>query len=1134
MSSASVEPFSAKLIRIDPADPMVALGQGPVTAYRDCPVHELVEAQVHAGPDRDAVECAGMTLSYRDLWMAAGAVRDLLLRTGLRPGTPVGVALARTQLLIPALLGIWRAGGGYVPLDDQMPARRRNRILAEAGAHGMRWILVDDRDKAASLGVTPVREIDFEGWPQTMLACRLDVDRTEPDAGTYPADLAYVMYTSGSTGQPKGTVITHRNVCAFLNAVDAALGADAEEVSIATTPLTFDISVCELFWPLSAGRRLILLDSMGNAKPGVLGAVLRRPGPKLLQVTPSTSALVDFPEGGSQLRLMVAGEALPRQTAARLLRHCDSLVNLYGPTETTVYVTHHQVCDPGSNAVVLIGRPLPNCGLVVLDADHRPVPAGVEGELYVYGPQVAAGYLNATAASGAFLLDAERAQQVYRTGDRAAWSADGTLCFLGRADYQVKIAGNRVELGEIEAALRTHAEVNDAVVILDRDSSPPRLRAFVQPKISVEQHLTMPDIWEHLTQYLPAHMLPASVWLLPRLPLTSSGKVDRVTLATGPIEGVEIPRQQADRRHIDLPGKVRLGPHTDTLVRLVDLASGLQNTNLSPDDDLVQAGVTSLEAIRLAGEAWQRFGWNITGGQILRLRTLSEVAEHLAHGRQNFSGHDQGPALHVDISLAQRAMLAVSYLDPSNTKVNVLMRWQLDGTVDEARMRIALGTVMTHHPTLRTLYPLTADPVVLASAHEQSLIVVGPDDGTGALSPDQLMQMPFDLEHMPPVRWMLDRSRPASTCLYAVLHHVAVDEAALAALHDALVSAYAGSPLPAEPSATRYSAVCATERRLLDQRRQSDRAFWRSRRGSFDETIGFGKGHQRLTAARAHRQAATLPGGAAMMQRVARSMDVTAYSLFLAATSSTVARALGGSSVLVGVPVSSREAVGGEGLLGCFANLIPLAIRDHGEDIARTIQDSHEAVLLGLDHGLLPFAEIAQLAELPRDDTGDRAPSFVCQLASVPQPAVARGIMFSPTFEQPARAFYPVTVRGETSNGDLAIYTDYDPGAIDDDLAQHILQELLTTLARFAAVSAENCVTRRHLGTSADQAAEPSAPQEARTSQSGSLRPEGMDQADLFVTGQEPGNVMNSSTGALFAHLSRHASTGWGGAPVRA
>ena len=186
------------------------------------------------------------------------------------------------------------------------------------------------------------------------------------------------------------------------------------------------------------------------------------------------------------------------------------------------------------------------------------------------------------------------------------------------------------------------------------------------------------------------------------------------------------------------------------------------------------------------------------------------------------------------------------------------------------------------------------------------------------------------------------------------------------------------------------------------------------------------------------------------MQDVARSMDVTVFSLFLAASSSTVARALGGSAVLVGVPVSSREAVGAEGLLGCFANLVPLPIRDHGDDIAQTIRDSHAAVLSGLDHGLLPYAEIARQAGLPADESGDSALSFVCQLTPVPQPVAARGVVFSPTIGQPVRAFYPVTVRGETTKDDLALYTDYDPGAIDDDLARSLLRELVATLKRFS------------------------------------------------------------------------------------
>jgi mycobactin peptide synthetase MbtE len=403
---------------------------------------------------------------------------------------------------------------------------------------------------------------------------------------------------------------------------------------------------------------------------------------------------------------------------------------------------------------------------------------------------------------------------------------------------------------------------------------------------------------------------------------------------------------------------------------------------------------------------------------------LRAIAEHVT--REDHGGRAGEPASRVAISLAQRAMLAVSYLDPGNPKTNVVLRWHLAGDVDETRLRSALRTVVDDHPVLRTLYPLTADPVVLAPGREPNLVVT-PDGGPSTL--ERFTRRPFDLERVPPVRWLLDRP-----CLYAVLHHVAVDDAALATLHDALVGAYAGSP-PAP--AAQYSAVCAAERRLFEQRSRDDREYWRSRRGSFTDAVGFGAGHERLTAAKARRRAELVPGGAAVLHRAARSLDVTAYSLFLAATSSTVAHVLGGRSVLVGVPVSSREAVGGDGVLGCFANLIPLVIRDHGDDVERTIRECQASVLSGLDHGLLPLAEIAKLAELPGD--GDRAPSLVCQLATVPKPTTAGGVTFTPRVERPARAFYPVTIRGEMANDDLAIYADYDPGAIDDNQAGRLL-----------------------------------------------------------------------------------------------
>ena len=1408
---------------------MVSLGQGRVIEYRERTVQELIEDQVRAGSGRVAIECTGTTLSYLDLWVAAVRVRDFLLQAGVRPGTPVGVAMERSRWLVPVLLGIWLARGGYVPIDEKMPSQRRQRIIDEVASHGMRWILVDHHAAASSMGLRPRCLIEFDGMSQSVLVCEIEAwDPERSDIGL--ENLAYVMYTSGSTGQPKGTIITSKNFSSFLNAIDSALGADPDEVTIATTPLTFDIAGLELFWPLACGRRLVLLDSIGNADPGTLAKVLRRPGPKLLQVTPSTSSLVDFPDKPNQLRLLVGGEALPRQTAERLLGRCDTLHNLYGPTETTVWVTQHEVTDATGNAVVPIGRPLPNCGVVVLDSDQRPVPVGIEGELYVYGPQVSSGYLNAgTVQSEAFLIDNKESRAVYRTGDRVTWSADGTLSFLGRADNQVKIAGNRVELGEIEAALRSHAKIRDAAVIFDHDGVPPRVRAFIQPMNSADatfrasedalvaawvnvfdQHLesdqaardrlpvsiwrnsvdgsefsraemqewleavacivlesgnrrildigcgtgsllteiephidcyigvepsatavatlretfssltrkasfihasardvglatiishirrvkgadadcrlpdcvvlnsviqyfpsksyldevldqafgllepggrllvadvrnaalldrlddwrqesrgsaaglppsadnelcldpryfyewacrqgcqpaiwispkflqhrnelsmfrydveiikatsfkaenyevvsyskipegleglmnlfgevpvaligipdsrlsarsfpaeTTPvrlrtllagevgarigldpfdpdqgalmvayhpngkphwgdiaatartsgmrnteprldpgihplaDIWEHLAQLLPAHMVPASIRILPRLPLTSSGKVARAMLLAASADSIEIPAKPG-RAYADPPSEILPGPAAEITGTLIDIASELLDGSLGPDDDLVQAGVTSLDAVRIAGAAWQRLGWRVGAGEFLRLRSLRSIAAHLAGGGRGLSDTGHARTVGSDMSLAQRAMLTMSYLDPGNAKMNILMRWRLAGNFDEQRIRAAINAVVRHHPVLRTLYPPVADPVVLAAGQEQDLIVVvSGSHQAGAASPLELAEMPFDLEHEPPVRWLLEYSEPGPSSLYAILHHVSVDDAALSVLHEALVSAYAGIPPSVEPTAARYSAVFAAERRLLADRLEADRDFWRGRRGSFDGSAAFPVGDRLPTAARALRQAGSWPGGAVAIRHAARQMDVTAYSLFLAAASSAIARALAGSSVLVGVPVSSREAVGGDELLGCFANLVPLLIHDHGDDSARTIRESHAAVLSGLDHGLLPFAEIARLAELPQRSDGDRMPSFVCQLAAAPQPATAFDVLFSPSIEQPTYASYPVVVRGETSDGDLTVFLDYDRAVIDEQRARHLVQSLIATLTQFSSAS---------------------------------------------------------------------------------
>jgi amino acid adenylation domain-containing protein len=455
--------------------------RGPVIAGDSRLAHELIGANARSFADAPAVLCGQTWMTFGDLWRAAEAVAAALARLGVAVNEPVGLAVRRDPRLLPAIVGIWLAGGCYVPLDQTMPKLRTQHIIDETRRYGLSWILADDA-ALAELAV-PGRVSVPVGSYAPLTVGRVPEpdqrDRADPGLSGRPA---YVMYTSGSTGQPKGIVVSHANLVAFTQAIEAAIGGARDETVVATTPLTFDISVLELIWPLAMGRRIVLLDSLPDTDPARLAAVLRSTGPVLLQLTPSTVDLVELPDPPNSVRVLVGGEALPGSTAATLRRKCHRVFNMYGPTEATVWFTYHEVgAGDESAGTVRLGRPLANCGALILDREGRAVAPGVVGELHLCGPQIATGYLGRPDATrAAFRTDVLDGETVYRTGDLAQWLPDGTIDFAGRIDDQVKIAGNRVELGDVEANLREHPSVRAAAAVLDQTVAPPVLRAYVQ------------------------------------------------------------------------------------------------------------------------------------------------------------------------------------------------------------------------------------------------------------------------------------------------------------------------------------------------------------------------------------------------------------------------------------------------------------------------------------------------------------------------------------------------------------------------------------------------------------------------------------------------------------------------------
>jgi amino acid adenylation domain-containing protein len=486
-------------------------------------VHELVEAQVMRTPASVAVSGDGGPLSYAALNARANQLARRLWAVGVGCGDRVGICLDRSVSLPVAVLAVAKAGGAYLPLDPAYPADRLAYMLADAAVRAV----VMDESTRGQISVEPdVAVVDLTGDARALAA----EDDGNLAAVAGPEDIAYVIYTSGSTGRPKGVEVPHRALVNFLTSMQREPGLTASDVLVAVTTLSFDIAGLEVWLPLITGAEVVVASRETAVDGRGLAALLDEVGATVLQATPATWRLLLETgwAGKRDLRILCGGEALPRDLADRLLECGAAVWNLYGPTETTVWSAVWQV-EPGDGAVV-IGHPIANTQLHILDEGRQPVPLGVVGELYIGGVGVARGYRGRPDLTAErFLADpftGAASARMYRTGDLARRRADGSLECLGRADHQVKVRGFRIEPGEVEAALLSEPGVRQAVVVARPDTSGEnRLLAYVVGAGNAA--LDSLALRSAVAKRLPAHMVPSSIVVLSALPLTPNGKIDQ-------------------------------------------------------------------------------------------------------------------------------------------------------------------------------------------------------------------------------------------------------------------------------------------------------------------------------------------------------------------------------------------------------------------------------------------------------------------------------------------------------------------------------------------------------------------------------------------------------------------------------
>jgi aspartate racemase len=598
----------------------------PAKYPREATIDQVFEDQARQTPSAIALIFGDEQLTYDDLNRRANRLARRLRRLGVGCDVPVGVCMERSTEMVVALLAVLKAGGAYVPLDPTYPADRRNFMMADTG---MQVILTDTENRDAAGAIKHslcVRTEDLSGFDDTNLA---KDKRAE--------DICYIMYTSGSTGAPKGVAVTHRGVVRLVKGTDYATFSG--ETFLQLAPISFDASTFEIWGPLLNGGKLVV---MPLAPPSLqeIGDAIREKGVTTLWLTAGlfNAMLDERPQDLRPLRqLLAGGDVLSTSHVGRALRELPQtrLINGYGPTESTTFACCHAASETDLGGSIPIGKPIANTTAYILDAQLRPVPIGETGELFIGGDGVARGYWSSPELTADKFIDdrfsREPGAKLYRSGDLARWRKDGVIEFLGRADMQVKLRGFRIELAEIENALRAQPSVLDSAVVLREDiPGHKQLVAYVVSPPNAASEETSRQLLAALKKSLPQYMLPSAIVALPALPRTTNGKVDRRALPP--------PDRAAEKSRDDFVEPTT--PFEKKIAAIWEQLLGREHVGLA--DNFFDLGGHSLLGLRLVNQLRDMLGQNVAFTLIFEAPTLGEMTKML---EKNYFSAEQGTAV---------------------------------------------------------------------------------------------------------------------------------------------------------------------------------------------------------------------------------------------------------------------------------------------------------------------------------------------------------------------------------------------------------------------------------------------------------------------------------------------------------
>jgi tyrocidine synthetase-3 len=985
-------------------------------------VYQLFEEQVDRYPDhaalvggtlRGGVDTLGqpMYLTYRELDEEANRLAHYLrLEKGVEVGDRVAVLMERCLEMIVSLLGIMKAGAAYVPLDPSLPVQRL-RVIFNDAATSAAITQEKSREKLQSPMLAEVP--DFHSLV-CMDAAGSEIHRqpvTRPGIKG-AGNPAYVMYTSGSSGTPKGVVVEHRTIVNTLIWRKKFYGYQPGDVSLQNPPYFFDSSVTDIFTPLLGGARLVSILEKDRLNSRLLGKVIKIHCVSHVIFIPAFYNVL-LEESGSDLSgvrmITAAGENFPD---GLIKKHFDKLpqvriFNEYGPTENSVNTTAYEL-TPGS-VKALIGKPISNATVYVMDRYLNFCPTGVGGEMCLGGSSLARGYLNQPQlthekflplAGVSSLFNAFNAintsnksnmsypvRRIYRTGDLGRWCADGNLEFLGRVDSQIKIRGIRIETGEIENQLSRHGNVNEVVVIaLSSGGDEKYLCAYVVlsgVQVEKSEEAVITELKAYLSDKLPDYMIPLYFKVIDAVPFTPGGKIDREALPMPGIPGVSLGRGTVPRDRVELE-----------LARIWSSVLDIPMDMIGIDDNFFQLGGHSLRAMIIASRIHKAFNVDVPLAGIFKTPFIRGLAEHITHARQEryAAVEPVEKKEYYALSPAQKRLYLLQQMDPAGVSYNLPQLIFFDGEVDKPRLEWTFNRLLSRHESLRTSFHMTGGEPVQRIHEEnynqdlrdygntpeiQSKVFgsPGPFFQKGSWPPEAIIESfirPFDLSRAPLLRAGLVKLEDRKHLLVIDMHHIITDGASQAVLEMEFNRLYAGDnqDLPGLRLQYKDYAQWQAHEKQQDIIKQQE-SYWLEMYSHGVPVLNLPLDYPRpllksfagnTVDFRLSREQSQALGN------LAGETGTTLYMVISAIFNLVLTKLSGQEDIVVGMPIAGRRHADLEFIIGMFVNTLPLRYYPVGEKRFKDfLQEVKIQALQAYENQEYPFEELVDRLQLKRD-----------------------------------------------------------------------------------------------------------------------------------------------------------------------